>query len=131
MLFIVLEAVPIIDVAIIVWGILCIILFFKVWIMCNDVRKIRNHLLERQSQIDLGQPSDDGNEEVIGDGTPKFSVNQVVVVKKDESDFLISYIKKEKGVVKYYDSKSQKFYRENEIEDYKEYWEKKKQQVAE
>ena len=125
MLFIVLEAVPIIDVAIIVWGILCIILFFKVWIMCNDVRKIRNHLLERQSQIDLGQPSDDGNEEVIGDGTPKFSVNQVVVVKKDESDFLISYIKKEKGVVKYYDSKSQKFYRENEIEDYKEYWEKK------
>ena len=27
----------------IVWTILCLILFFKIWGMCNDVRRIRKH----------------------------------------------------------------------------------------
>lgn len=32
----------------IVWSILCIILFFKVWGMCNDVSKILNILIEKE-----------------------------------------------------------------------------------
>lgn len=42
----VLALIGIIYLAVIV---LSIILFFKVWIMCDDVRKIKRHLLEKHS----------------------------------------------------------------------------------
>ena len=35
---------PIIYIITIIWWILCIVLFFKVWGMCNDVRKIKNQI---------------------------------------------------------------------------------------
>ena len=33
----------------IVWSILCIILFFKIWGMTNDVKEIKDHLLYSQT----------------------------------------------------------------------------------
>lgn len=125
MLFTVLEIVALYEVAIIVFGILSIILFFKIWGMCNDVRKIRNHLLI-SSEADE-KPSGVSNEEVAkGDGIEKFKVNQLVVVKQDESQFRVSSISHEGGKVRYYSSKHQKYFTENEIEEFEKYWEEKK-----
>ena len=43
-LIIVLVMEPLIYIISIIWWILCIVLFFKVWGMCNDVRKIKNQI---------------------------------------------------------------------------------------
>ena len=102
-----------------VWGILCIILFFKVWGMCNDVNQIKKHLLGIKT-VDFVDSGDGEN--------PKFALNQVLVVKQDESEFMVSHILREKGVVKYFDPKRQKYFAESEVEDYNEYWKYKRQQ---
>lgn len=36
-------------ITIIVWTILCVILFFKVWKMCNDIKDLKNHILTDQN----------------------------------------------------------------------------------
>lgn len=40
-----------IDVLTIIWGILSIILFFKVWGMCDDVRALRNKFAPKQKDL--------------------------------------------------------------------------------
>lgn len=37
---------PLFIILYLVWGVLCLILFFKVWRMCNDVRRIKNRLIK-------------------------------------------------------------------------------------
>ncbi len=89
--------------------------------MCNDVRYIKKYLFQTSSQ----DPSDNKDNTVVNEDT-RFSVNQLVVVKQDESQFRVSYISKEKGEVKYFSSKHHKASNEDEIEDFEKYWESKK-----
>ena len=58
---------------IIVWGILCFILFFKVWRMCNDVKRIREIMENRQ--IRKPTPTQTKESEPIRKNT---TVNKVV-----------------------------------------------------
>ena len=44
-----------------VWSILCIILFFKVWKMCNNVQKIKDYLIE-----DLIRKNYESSKEILG-----------------------------------------------------------------
>jgi hypothetical protein len=43
----------------ILWFLLCVILFFKIWVMTNDVREIKNMFKE---QLDLEHPYVEENE---------------------------------------------------------------------
>ncbi len=55
----------------IVWSILCLILFFKVWGMTDDVREIRNHILRNDSFTDNQSVNkDELGKNVVKDKTP-------------------------------------------------------------
>lgn len=89
-----------------VLGILEIILFFKLWGMCNNVKGIASTLIEAPKAV-TGS---------------KYSVGQRVVVKKDESQFCVDKVK-DKFI--YYSEKHGKYFTEDEIEDSNEYWAKR------
>ena len=40
--FIMVGGIGIYELLVLVWGILCIILFFKIWGACNDIKKLAN-----------------------------------------------------------------------------------------
>lgn len=70
------------SIIIIAFGILQIILFFKVWGMTNDVRKIKNIL-----ELNIKQQQDTLNHNPNID--PSFSVGEVVIYKKTQEKFII------------------------------------------
>lgn len=67
-------------IVLVVFGILQIILFFKIWGMTNDVREIKEKYLSSNSTISQNNQSDivyDGN---IPDDNSKFKENDLVVL---------------------------------------------------
>lgn len=57
----------------------------------------------------------------------KFKVGQLVIVKEDESQFKVSEVMRgEDGVVLYFSDKFDRYFGEDEIEDFAEHWEKNK-----
>lgn len=70
------------SIIIIAFGILQIILFFKVWGMTNDVRKIKNIL-----ELNIKQQQDTLNHNT--NIVPSFSVGEVVTYKKTQEKFII------------------------------------------
>ena len=128
----------ILDLFVIVFGILSIILFFKIWNMCNDVKEIstafkemaKNNTKPMQTKVvrsESGEPKSGSNKE--DESTPsssKFEVGQRVIVKKDESQFKIADItQNDDGDFLYYSQSHNRHFMGNEIEDFKTYWNNK------
>jgi len=63
----------------------------------------------------------------ISTSNTKFSIGQLVIVKYDESQFRISDIDDRGGILKprYYSKKLERYFLEDEIEDFEVYWAKK------
>ena len=63
----------------IVWSILCIILFFKIWGMTNDISEIRNYLV---SQNKTKNESDDlrNNKFKVGDVVIDEQYNELIIM---------------------------------------------------
>ncbi len=70
------------SIIIIAFGILQIILFFKVWGMTNDVRNIKNIL-----ELNIKQKHDTFNHST--NIAPSFSLGEVVIYKKTQEKFII------------------------------------------
>lgn len=119
------EAIAIIvDIIILVFGILSIILFFKLWKMCDNVKEIA---------ASIKQVAENTQEKVPAVGAPraesknKFAAGQLVIVKENEDQFRIDDVTEGKnGGILYYSSKFDKYFTEEELEDFKVYWDSKK-----
>ncbi len=100
----------------IVFGVLSIVLFFKLWQMCNDVKKI-TYFIESRTKQPTEHPLD------VKEATEEtFHVGQLVVVKADESQFRIDEIDSDG----YYSKKLNRHFSGDEIEDFEAYWNNKK-----
>lgn len=63
----------------------------------------------------------------VSDAHPKYSVGQLVIITKNEEQFRINKIKNDGGVIYYWSNEFNKYYPENEIEDFDfYYWNRKK-----
>lgn len=76
----------------VVWGILSIILFFKVWGMCNDVAKLTNYIMNKDKEMpnnDIYQeePNEEGISELNG-----FKVGDLVVLKSTGKQMRVTSI---------------------------------------
>ena len=110
---------------VIVFGILQIILFFKMWKMCNDVGKSTAKLGILSDFIIENMPKAEKNkfERVSESDGNKYSVKQLVIIKDNEDQFRIDdVLKGEDGSFSYFSSKFNKYFTEDEIEDFNEYW---------
>lgn len=125
----------IIDIVVIVFGVLSLILFFKLWKMCDDVKEIAASIKEIATNTASIKDSksvvvDESGESVVTEQkslSPKFEVSQRVIVKEDESQFKIADVQKnEDGSVLYYSDWHNRYFTEDEIEDFKVYWSSKK-----
>ena len=110
----------------IIWSILGIILYFKVWKMCNDVRELKNLYGEKKdfpcknTTSDLQEHKNQSAKEV-----QTFSKGQKVVLKITGTQFIVDDILEENGETKYYSNKFGCSYKANEIEDLVKFQEKK------
>ena len=121
------EAVTIIvSLIIIIFGILEIILFFKMWGMCNDVKSI-TYLLNK---IEDEKHKKEKKPESIKDtdsSESMFTAGQLVIDKETQTQFRVTdIVKGEDGSVLIYSGKLDKYFQQDEIDDFKEYWEKHK-----
>ncbi len=62
----------------------------------------------------------------VGKKENKFSTGQLVIVKEDENQFRIDEVDNSGDVVSYYSKKYEKYFTEDEIEDFDAYWKDKK-----
>ena len=84
-----------------VYAILCIILFFKVWGMCNDVRELKNYFIKSQSSVPIAPPANNEKVEegifVVGQTVIYPPVQRIMIVKEITSDGLIACVSYNKG----------------------------------
>lgn len=110
----------------IVISILGIVLFFKVWGMCNDVRDLKNQLCDKKefssenNACDLQEHENQPTKEV-----QTFSKGQKVVLKITGTQFVVDDVLEENGETRYYSNKFGCSYKANEIEDSAKFQEKK------
>jgi len=126
-----------------IFAILGIILAFKIWGMCNDVKEIRHKVARLQTKPEnrtipqkeeYPMPSGIFEEAVVETAQPqatketmtgaKFSEGQLVIVPESEKQFRVSSYNEEKGT--YFSKKYNKSYKEEELMDFQEYWEIKR-----
>ena len=69
----------------IIWSILSIILFFKVWGMCNNVRTLTKHFCEQDVQVNQKPQNQDDNPNAIKVG------DKVIVIENGE-EVVVKYI---------------------------------------
>lgn len=103
---------PIIYIIYIIWWILCIVLLYKVWVMCNDVRKIKNQIDRNddyKTKIDfllrIGEKEKAkeilinrvlSNDTIFGStSTPVEKIEEIYQLYKDEFESLGIEIKKD------------------------------------
>ena len=85
---------------ILVWGILNIILFFKIWGMTNDVREIKERLLfpsNNSIKVD-NNPSDSNKEDKASNfniGSRAYEVGEIVYDIKSGKELIIRSIEKD------------------------------------
>ena len=77
---------------VIVWSILNIILFFKIWGMTNDVKAIKERLLHGNSKINV-----DSNKFKIGDFVVYKDTNETLVIIDTYKDSTYSCLNPETG----------------------------------
>ena len=115
----------IVDIIIIVFGVLSLILFFKLWRMCNDVKEIAASMKQVANNTQGIAPKPTAP--VSNAKQSKFTAGQLVIVKEDESQFRIDDVMENAdGSILYYSEKFNRYYPEDEIEDFKVYWDSKK-----
>jgi hypothetical protein len=125
------STITFISILFIVFGILQIILFFKIWGMTNDVREIKEAFLyNKHSNTECGyknvepqRPTEEFQNN-NGDLYP-FKIGELVIIKATEGQFRISNIKIEGDTVYYYSDKFQEGFKEQEIENFEKYWKDK------
>ena len=120
----------------IVWSILCLILFFKVWVMTNDVREIKDHLIYNSPST--SGVIEDTNKEVIN-LTPeqvksnleakqnkinvtwnhKYNVGDIVMYKHSKKKLKIALILEKEKEYKCFDAETEQLlsavFTENEL----------------
>ena len=84
-----------------VYAILCIILFFKVWGMCNDVRELKNYFIKVQGVETIALPANNENTEdgvfEAGQTVIYPPMQRVMIVKEITDDGLIACVSYNKG----------------------------------
>lgn len=105
-----------------IFSVLSVVLFFKVWEMTNVVKDIKNILVDVATHT-AAEANSNVNET---NATSEFQLNQLVIVKADESQFRINDIIELDGVTQVYSEKYNKYFKVSEIEDFDKYWESKR-----
>ena len=87
--------------ATLVYAVLCIILFFKVWGMCNDVRELKNYFIKAHG-VESIVPQTSNKEVEDGIFEPGQTViyppmQRVMIVKEITADGLIACVSYNKG----------------------------------
>lgn len=109
---------------IIAFGVLEIILFFKLWSMCDDVKVILSML---ESHLSKATEEKKVLEPVEASFKSKFSVGQLVIITDNEEQFRVSNIvAAPDGSCLYYAEQLDKYFTQEEIEDFADYWKAKK-----
>lgn len=77
-----------------VYTILCIILFFKIWGMCNDVRELKNHFIKQSTTQHFTPNTNPIVEDVfeVGQTVIYPPANRIMIVKEIDAAGLISCI---------------------------------------
>lgn len=75
----------------VVWSVLCIILFIKVWVMTNDVKDIKNYLCSSQANAILKAPpsNKETKKKSIIHNNIQFQEGDVVVHKDSKEELRI------------------------------------------
>ena len=83
---------PITAIIVIIWSILSIVLFFKIWGMTNNVKdilEIMNQNIDAHNCKKSNSKTKDIDKEFTAESTTKFSVGQLVVELKTEKQYRI------------------------------------------
>jgi len=105
------------NIVVIVFALLQIILFFKMWSMTNDIKEIKNKYLQESKENDLIT-----SEQIDDKG---FNKGTLVIIKVTEKQFRIVNIESKDGVM-YYSGNDYVKHPEGDIALFDEYWKKKK-----
>lgn len=112
-----------------VFGVLQIILFFKIWGMTNDVSDIKDLLIQQRIQSNsITETNESSSNEEKTSKTNQLHVGQLVVLLSTEEQMKIMEITSN-GYYACYTNSGSKFhgnYSAKEIEDFETYWNKKK-----
>ena len=118
---------PITAIIVIIWSILSIVLFFKIWGMTNNVKdilKIMKQNIDAHNCKKSNSKTKDIDKEFTAESTTKFSVGQLVVELKTEKQYRIQSIELNEKSNNYYlckNSQGEVMLLENEIEDHSEW----------
>ncbi len=112
---------------VIIWSILSIILFFKIWKMTNNVKEILA-IMQQSINTDNCNRSNlnakDTDKETTNESSTKFSIGQLVVELSTEKQYRIQSIELDKNSNNCYlckNSQSEVMLLENEIEDHSDW----------
>ncbi len=108
----------------IIWSILGIILFFKVWGMTNDIKKIKNYLLHSQAlKKKISSPVP---QEVVLSKERNIKRGDVVINLRNGKEIIADEINEDGSFVCYIDNKYTGIFQSNEIATKEEYSNNKK-----
>lgn len=99
-----------------VYAILCTILFFKVWGMCNDVKELKNYFIKQSTTQHLTPNTTPIVENVfeVGQTVIYPPANRVMIVKEIDAEGLISCISYNKNGKEEFEGK----YKASQIKHY-------------
>ena len=108
----------------VVWGVLCLILFFKIWGMTNDVREIKSHLLH--SQVLEQKIASPKPQEIILSRDRNIKKGDVVINLRNGKEIIVDEIMEDGSFICYIDQTYTGEFQPNEIATKEEYSEIKK-----
>lgn len=114
------------NVIVFISSILSIILFFKVWGMCNNVRDMKDTLSQLHKDNQPTKPDDRQTAYTKQYPESPFALQQLVIDTKTEQQFRIVEIIREPNGGFIYIDKNNNRYTGNQIEDFEAYWAKRK-----
>lgn len=106
----------IIIIASLVYSILCITLFFKVWGMCNDVRELKNHFIKTTPPKQVVPNTNPITEDVfeVGQTVIYTPANRIMIIKEIDTEGLIYCISYNKNGKEEFEGK----YKPSQIQHY-------------
>ena len=107
-----------------IWSILCLILFFKIWGMTNDVREIKDHLLHSQAlEQKIASPTP---QEVTLSKDRNIKKGDVVINLRNGREIKVDEINEDGSFICYIDQTYTGVFQPNEIATKDEYSKLKK-----
>lgn len=99
-----------------VYAILCIILFFKVWGMCNDVRELKNYFIKTAQPQQITPNTKPTTENVfeVGQTVIYTPANRIMIIKEIDTEGLIYCISYNKNGKEEFEGK----YKPSQIQHY-------------